>query len=107
MWRKCGDFMRAALRRALCDRSDMEASSEVDFVAVGDEGEEYYQVAYTLVDAGGRTLKRELAPLDSIRDHNPKFLLTMDYGPLVSHNGIKQIYVLDWLGSVSQKHFIH
>ena len=72
-------------------------AAEVDFVAVGGEGEEYYQVAYTLVDADGKTLERELAPLDSIRDHNPKFLLTMDYGSVVSHNGIKQIYALDWL----------
>ena len=70
---------------------------EVDFIAIGDEGEEYYQVAYTLVDADGSTLKRELAPLDAINDHNPKYLLTMDYGPMVSHNGIKQLYVLDWL----------
>ena len=42
-------------------------------------------------------VKRELAPLDAINDHNPKYLLTMDYGPMVSHNGIKQLYVLDWL----------
>jgi len=72
-------------------------SSEVDFVAVGDEGEEYYQVAYTVIDADGRTLERELAPLDAISDHNPKYLLTMDHTPLTSHNGIKQINVIDWL----------
>lgn len=71
--------------------------AEVDFIAIGEEGEEYYQVAYTVVDADGSTLKRELAPLDSIRDHNPKYLLTMDYGPMVSHNGIKQLNALDWL----------
>jgi predicted AAA+ superfamily ATPase len=71
--------------------------SEVDFVAIGDEGEEYFQVAYTVIDADGGTLKRELAPLDAIRDHNPKYLLTMDHAPLISHNGIKQINVLDWL----------
>ncbi|MDR1542654.1 MAG: ATP-binding protein [Clostridiales bacterium] len=72
-------------------------SSEVDFIAIGDEGEEYYQVAYTVIDATGETLRRELAPLDAISDHNPKYLLTMDYTPLTSHNGIKQINVLDWL----------
>ncbi len=72
-------------------------SAEVDFIAIGDEGEEYYQVAYTVIDADGKTLERELAPLDAIRDHNPKYLLTMDYGPTVSHNGIRQINVLDWL----------
>jgi len=72
-------------------------SSEVDFIAIGDEGEEYYQVAYTVIDADGATLRRELAPLESINDHNPKYLLTMDNTPLTSHNGIKQINVLDWL----------
>lgn len=72
-------------------------AAEVDFIAIGPEGEEYYQVAYTVIDADGKTLERELAPLDAISDHNPKFLLTMDYGPLTSHNGIKQIHVLDWL----------
>lgn len=72
-------------------------NAEVDFIAIGDEGEEYYQVAYTVIDADGRTLERELAPLDAIKDHNPKYLLTMDLGPLVSHNGIKQMNVLDWL----------
>lgn len=70
---------------------------EVDFIAMGEEGEEYYQVAYTVRDGDGSSLERELAPLDAIRDHNPKYLLTMDYGPVVSHNGIKQMYVLDWL----------
>ena len=72
-------------------------SSEVDFIAIGEDGEEYYQVAYTVVDPDGKTLKRELAPLNAINDHNPKYLLTMDYGPLISNNGIRQLYVLDWL----------
>lgn len=72
-------------------------SAEVDFIAIGEEGEEYYQVAYTVIDSDGKTLERELASLDAIKDHNPKYLLTMDYGPMVSHNGIKQINVLDWL----------
>lgn len=72
-------------------------SAEVDFIAIGEEGEEYYQVAYTVIDSDGKTLEREIAPLDAIKDHNPKYLLTMDYGPMVSHNGIKQINVLDWL----------
>lgn len=71
--------------------------TEVDFVAINDEGMEYYQVAYTVVDTDGHTLQRELAPLEAINDHNPKYLLTMDYTPLTSHNGIKQLNVLDWL----------
>ncbi|MCL2718629.1 MAG: ATP-binding protein [Lachnospiraceae bacterium] len=72
-------------------------NTEVDFVAIGDEGEEYYQVAYTVIDTDGTTLQRELKPLEAISDHNPKYLLTMDNTPVTSHNGIKQINVLDWL----------
>ena len=70
-------------------------NAEVDFIAINDEGPEYYQVAYSVVD--DEVLDRELKPLDSITDHNPKYLLTMDDEPIVSHNGIKQINVLDWL----------
>lgn len=72
-------------------------SAEVDFITIGDNGEEYYQVAYTVNDTDGKILARELAPLDSIRDHNPKYLITMDFVPLTSHNGIKQINALEWL----------
>jgi predicted AAA+ superfamily ATPase len=71
--------------------------TEVDFIVNGDEGEEYYQVAHTVIDADGATLRRELAPLEAIKDHNPKYLLTMDNTPLTSHKGSKQINVLDWL----------
>lgn len=72
-------------------------TAEVDFIAIGEEGEEYYQVAYTVIDPDGKTLKRELAPLEAIHDHNPKYLLTMDHTPLTNHNGIKQINALEWL----------
>lgn len=75
---------------------------EVDFIAINEEGESYYQVAWTLMgegnDSEGKSiLERELYPLDRIRDHNPKYLLTMDFAPVTSHNGIKQINVLEWL----------
>ncbi|MCL1833483.1 MAG: ATP-binding protein [Leptospirales bacterium] len=68
---------------------------EIDFIAEGADGIEYYQVAETV--RGKETLARELASLNAIRDHNPKFLLTRDYDPAVSYNGIKQLNVLDWL----------
>ncbi len=71
-------------------------NKEVDFVAQDHDGNiEYYQVSLTVRDKA--TLKRELASLDSIADHNPKYLLTMDNDPPVSYNGIRQKYVLDWL----------
>ena len=69
--------------------------NEVDFIAINEKGEEYYQVSYTVKEEN--TLKRELKPLENINDHNPKYLLTADYTPYTSHNGIKQINVFDWL----------
>lgn len=72
-----------------------QENGEVDFIAVNDEGTAYYQVALTVRDEA--VLRRELAPLDSISDHNPKVLLTLDDDPPVSHNGIRQINALDWL----------
>ena len=69
--------------------------NEIDFVAANDKGVEYYQVSYTVKDE--KTLERELKPLHNIQDHNPKYLLTADYTPYTSHNGIKQINVFDWL----------
>lgn len=71
-------------------------NTEVDFVTQDFEGNtEYYQVSWTVREES--TLERELRPLDSIADHNMKYLLTMDNDPPVSHNGIRQIFVLDWL----------
>lgn len=70
-------------------------NSEVDFVAVNDKGTEYYQISYSVND--DKTLERELKSLDNIDDHNQKYLLTMDYTPYTTYNGIKQINVLDWL----------
>ena len=68
---------------------------EVDFVAVNKEGNTYFQVAYTTRDF--KTLERELSALESIKDHYPKFILTMDVDPEVDYNGIRKMNVLDWL----------
>jgi hypothetical protein len=84
------------LRRGYKVYVGKNAATEVDFVAQDFEGNlEYYQVSWTVRDT--KTLERELAPLDTISDHNPKYLLTMDNDPPASHNGIRQKFVLDWL----------
>ena len=70
-------------------------NGEVDFMAINERGTRYYQVALTVRDE--TTLKRELAPLNRISDHNPKYLLTLDDDPPALHNGIRQINALDWL----------
>ena len=73
--------------------------TEIDFIAIHKGEKAYYQVAYTVMDLDGNTriLQRELRPLQLCKDNNQKFLLTMDNVPPVSHDGIKQLYVLDWL----------
>lgn len=83
------------LRRGCDVRVGKVGNSEVDFVATDEKGIAYYQVALTARDEN--TLNRELRPLDSIPDHNPKYLLTLDVDPETSHNGIRQINALDWL----------
>ena len=68
---------------------------EIDFVVEGPNGTEYYQVSQTVLDP--KTLERELSSLQAVSDHRPKYLLTLDALPVNDYNGIKQIYVLDWL----------
>ncbi len=48
---------------------------EIDFVAFKDGYTEYYQVANTVME--NTTLERELKSLNNVKNHNPKFLLTM------------------------------
>ena len=68
---------------------------EVDFVAMDDTGNKYYQVAATVREQA--TLQRELLPLQKIRDHYPKILLTLDEDPAADYDGIRRINALDWL----------
>lgn len=68
---------------------------EVDFVAQNNKGTTYFQVALTVRDE--KTLERELRPLESIKDHYPKIILTLDDDPEIHYNGIRRINARDWL----------
>lgn len=68
---------------------------EVDFVAMDETGQVYYQVAATVRDES--TLRRELAPLQHISNHYPKHLLTLDEDPDADYEGIRRINALRWL----------
>lgn len=70
-------------------------SKEIDFVCFQNGKTEYYQVALSARDEN--VLNRELAPLNAIKDNYPKYLITLDPDPEISHNGIVQRYALDWL----------
>ena len=68
---------------------------EVNFVAQNHKGTIYYQVALIVRDE--KTLQRELRPLQAIRDHYPKVILTMDEDPEIQYDGIRRINARDWL----------
>lgn len=68
---------------------------EVDFVARTAKGVVYYQVSLSVRDE--KTLKRELKPLQLIKDHYPKFLLTLDDDPESQYDGIRCINARDWM----------
>ena len=69
--------------------------TEVDFVAIDNKGVQYFQVSATVRDE--KTLARELRPLQSIKDHYPKYILTLDDDPEANYDGIRKINALDWL----------
>ena len=69
---------------------------EVDFVAMKDGKLEYYQVSEITIDK--HVLRRELAPLQKIKDNYPKYLLTLDtiFGEM-DYEGIQKTNALNWL----------
>jgi predicted AAA+ superfamily ATPase len=72
---------------------------EVDFVAIDhDKTITYYQVAFST--ANPETLERELRSLQTIRDSNPKYLLTLDFDFNPVYNGIRKLNVADWMLSL-------
>ncbi|MBQ9253632.1 MAG: ATP-binding protein [Bacteroidales bacterium] len=68
---------------------------EVDFICFKGGEVTYFQVALSTREE--TTLQRELEPLLSLKDHFPKYILTLDNDPDTIYNGIKQINVLQWL----------
>lgn len=74
------------------------ANREIDFVTFDERDESgytYYQVAATVQDQ--KTLERELAPLLSLDDHYPKFIITLDEDVPADYRGIRIINALDFL----------
>lgn len=71
---------------------------EVDYVIQDEKGQvKYVQVAVTV--ASPEKLAQELAPLRSIRDNHPKYIITMDSLFVPEHAGIQTISVFDFLNS--------
>lgn len=68
---------------------------EIDFIAEKQDERLYIQVAYLLPDRG--TIDREFRVLKKIRDNYPKIVLTMDEFQKINRNGIKSMYLIDFL----------
>ncbi|MDR2665389.1 MAG: ATP-binding protein [Oscillospiraceae bacterium] len=82
------------IRRGYDVRVGKMGEKEIDFVAASGDQKIYYQVAASALDPA--TFEREFAPLRSVRDHYPKFVLTMDDIPF-GEDGIRQMNIIDFL----------
>jgi len=70
-------------------------NAEIDFTVKNRNGEiEYYQVSWEISNA--ETERREFAPLETVNDNYPKFLLTTESFPQ-SRAGIIHKNVFEWL----------
>ena len=71
------------------------ADGEIDFVTMKDGKRAYYQVAASTLDE--EVLKRELAPLNNIKDNYPKYLLTLDeLFEDMNYDGVQKLNALKW-----------
>ncbi|MCQ2974217.1 MAG: ATP-binding protein [Bacteroidales bacterium] len=69
--------------------------TEIDFVARKNSIIEYYQVSYSV--ANNETLEREIRPFSITNDHYSRFLITMDRDFVNDINGVKKLWVVEWL----------
>ena len=75
---------------------------EVDFVAQNSKGTKYFQVALSVRDE--KTLARELRPLQAIKDHYPKVILTMDDDP-EGHTQDQREGLAAWIDGLTKSRF--
>lgn len=70
-------------------------NTEVDFIATSADDKKYIQVTESMQSEDVR--KRELTPLQKIRDNYEKIVLSLDPGLDTSYDGIKSEGLIDWL----------
>ena len=78
--------------RVFTGKSD---DKEIDFVAELRERKIYVQVAYKMTEQ--TTIDREFAPLLKVRDHHPKYVVTMDETWHDNVEGIQHKHIADFL----------
>lgn len=70
-------------------------NAEVDFIATTADDKIYIQVTESMTNQDVR--ERELKPLEKIRDNYEKIVLSLDTGLEASYDGIKCVYLIEWL----------
>ncbi len=70
-------------------------NAEVDFIAATADDKIYIQVTESMLNEDVR--KREIAPLQKIRDNYEKVVLSLEPGFDSSYDGIKSMNLMDWL----------
>lgn len=70
-------------------------NAEVDFIATKADDKLYVQVTESMTSEDVR--RRELAPLQKIKDNYEKIVLSLDSGMDTSYDGIKSLNLIDWL----------
>lgn len=70
-------------------------NAEVDFIGTTANDKKYIQVTESMLSEDVR--KRELAPIQSIRDNYEKLVLTLELGLDTSYEGIKVVNLMEWL----------
>ena len=83
------------LRRGYDVAIGMIDNQEVDFIATTADDKLYIQVTESMQSEDVR--KRELAPLQKIRDNYEKIVLSLEPGLDASYDGIKSLNLVDWL----------
>lgn len=68
---------------------------EVDFIAEKQNKKLYIQVSYKI--SGDATIEREYIPLLKIKDHYPKYVVTMDPVWNDTIEGIQHLHMADFL----------
>ena len=88
------------LRRGYQVYVGRSGGKEIDFVAKSNEETRYFQVTETLIDKN--TLEREVAPFRNTGDFYEKTIITADKTYVTNFDGIKIVYLIDFLLSPSR-----
>jgi predicted AAA+ superfamily ATPase len=78
--------------RVFTGKSD---DKEIDFIAEMKEKKVYIQVAYKIAEQ--TTIDREFTPLLEVKDHHPKYVVTMDETWHDNIEGIRHMHIADFL----------